>query len=254
MHAANHPPVLRLLCVTAHPDDEAAGFGGSLRLYASRGVETYVVCLTAGAAARHRGDAHSDQELMQLRRREFQASCARLNVFQGEVLDYPDGKLVSVELNRVVGDLVQRIRSIRPHVLLTFGPDGGLTGHPDHAMAGIFASLAFQWAARADRFPEQLSPTAAPQRVQKLYYQTALFTLPDRAPIALPTVTTSIEIGEFLEVKLAAFRQHTTQAPLFPLFERFARQNGSHEHFHLAATSTPMRIQMEADLFTGVIP
>ena len=253
MHAISHP-AFRLLCVTAHPDDEAGGFGGSLALYASRGVETYVTCLTAGAAARHRGDAKNDEELMQLRRGEFEASCARLNVLKGEVLDYPDGKLTSAELNLVVGELVQRIRSIRPQVLLTFGPDGGLTGHPDHAMAGVFASLAFQWAARSDRFPEQLSLTVAPYRVQKLYYQSALFTLPNRAPVALPAVTTSIEIGTFLDIKLAAFRKHTTQAPLFPLFEGSARQNGSHEHFHLAATSRPMKVQAETDLFAGVIP
>jgi len=30
--------MLRLMCITAHPDDEAAGFGGSLRLYRDRGV------------------------------------------------------------------------------------------------------------------------------------------------------------------------------------------------------------------------
>jgi LmbE family N-acetylglucosaminyl deacetylase len=254
MQAASHSPALRLLCVTAHPDDEAGGFGGSIALYASRGVETHVVCLTAGAAARHRGGARNDEELKELRRHEFQASCARLDVFKGEVLDYPDGKLLSADPNQVVGDLAQRIRTIRPQVMLTFGPDGGLTGHPDHAMAGVFASLAFEWAARSDRFPEQLTPTFATYRAQKLYYQSALFTLPDRAPTALPPVTTSIEIGTFFDIKLAAFRKHTTQAPLFERFEGFARQNGTHEHFHLAATSRPMRVQAETDLFAGVIP
>ena len=42
----------RLLCITAHPDDEAGGFGGTLLQYAERGVETHVVCLTPGQAAR----------------------------------------------------------------------------------------------------------------------------------------------------------------------------------------------------------
>ena len=41
---------LRLLCVTAHPDDEAGGFGGVLHLYAARGVETNLICLTPGQA------------------------------------------------------------------------------------------------------------------------------------------------------------------------------------------------------------
>ncbi|HVG91815.1 MAG TPA: PIG-L family deacetylase, partial [Alphaproteobacteria bacterium] len=43
--------MLRLLCFTAHPDDEAGGFGGTLLRYAERGVETHVICLTPGQAA-----------------------------------------------------------------------------------------------------------------------------------------------------------------------------------------------------------
>ena len=31
--------MLKLLCITAHPDDEAGGFGGTLALYTERGVE-----------------------------------------------------------------------------------------------------------------------------------------------------------------------------------------------------------------------
>jgi LmbE family N-acetylglucosaminyl deacetylase len=121
-------------------------------------------------------------------------------------------------------------------------------------MAGVFASLAFQWAGRPHRFPEQLSPMVAPYHVQKLYFHTAFFSLPDRSPVALPTISTSIEIGTLVDAKIAAFRKHTTQAPLFERFENFARQNGSHEHFHLANTSRPMRVQAETDLFAGVIP
>ena len=91
-----------------------------------------------------------------MRRAEFAASCKLLKVSQYEVLDYPDGKLNRTDLYQVVEDLTLRMRQIRPHVVLTFGPDGGLTGHVDHAMAGVFATLAFEWAGRPDRYPEQL--------------------------------------------------------------------------------------------------
>jgi LmbE family N-acetylglucosaminyl deacetylase len=36
----------RLLYFTAHPDDEAGSFGGTLLHYAERGIETHVICLT----------------------------------------------------------------------------------------------------------------------------------------------------------------------------------------------------------------
>jgi len=47
----------RLMCVTAHPDDEAWAFGGALALYQQRGVETSVICLTRGGAGTYKGPA-----------------------------------------------------------------------------------------------------------------------------------------------------------------------------------------------------
>ena len=83
---------LRLLCISAHPDDECFGFGGALALYASRGVEVSVICLTDGQAATNRGDASSDKQLGQTRRAEFEASCKVLGVTNYQVLDYHDGQ------------------------------------------------------------------------------------------------------------------------------------------------------------------
>ncbi len=248
--------MLKLLCITAHPDDEAGGFGGTLLLYGERGVETSVVCVTAGTAARNRGTAHSNEELAELRRAEFAASCKVLNVAHGEVLDYPDSKLDRTDLYRVVCDLVLRIRQLRPHVMVTFGPDGGLTGHVDHAIAGTFATLAFEWAGRPDRYPEQLGRGLTPHRAQKLYYLAADFLLDDRQPIAPPTITTRIEIGkERFEKKHFAFRQHTTQKPLFEKVRKniSQRQEGTVEMYHLAATRDPREAKLETDLFEGVV-
>jgi LmbE family N-acetylglucosaminyl deacetylase len=240
----------KLLCITAHPDDEAGAFGGTLLLYHERGVETYVVCMTAGTAARNRGRTRSDEELATLRRAEFAASCRVLNVTFGEVLDYPDGKLDRIDLYQAVGELVLRIRQIRPQVIITFGPDGGLTGHIDHAMAGIFATMAFEWAGRPDRYPQQLEHGLTPHRVQKLYHHTADFLLPDRPPIAPPTVTARIEIGqERLDKKVEAFEQHTTQAPLFArLRKNLGQRAGAVEMYHLAATHAPRELKFESDL------
>jgi LmbE family N-acetylglucosaminyl deacetylase len=245
----------KLLCITAHPDDEAGAFGGALLLYHERGVETFIVCLTAGTAARNRGTAQTSEELAELRRAEFAASCKLLGVTRGEVLDYPDSKLESVNLSQAVRDLVLRIRQIRPQVILTFGPDGGLTGHVDHAMAGIFATLAFEWAGRSDRYPEQLDQGLKPHRVQKLYYHAADFQLPDRQPISQPTVTTHIEIGrQRFERKFDAFRQHTTQAPLFErVRQNLGERLGTVEMYHLAGTSSPRDAKAETDLFEDVV-
>jgi LmbE family N-acetylglucosaminyl deacetylase len=244
--------MLRLMCITAHPDDEAGGFGGSLCLYQDRGVETSVVCLTPGQAASHRGGAANDQELAALRRKEFAAACRILKVTRGIVLDYPDGQLHRQDVYKVVCDLTLHVRRFRPHVMLTFGPDGSVTGHTDHSMASVFAALAFHWAGRTNRYPDQMGGEITAHRTQKLYFSTVNFTLPDRQPVTLPPATAIIEIGDYLETKIAAFQAHTSQAPLWPLFESHMRGRGRQERFHLAARMTPGLIEPETDLFQGV--
>src|SRR2546429_9091127 len=135
--------MLRMLVITAHPDDEAGNFGGSLCLYHDRGVETCVLCLTPGQAATHRGGARSDQELALIRRQEFAASCEILKVSRGVVLDYPDGHLHRQDLERAVFGLTLLVRQFRPQVMFTFGSEGGVTAHTDHSMAVIFFNLSF---------------------------------------------------------------------------------------------------------------
>ena len=245
----------RLLVVTAHPDDEAGGFGGALLKYRERGVETYVLCLTEGRAATHRGTAgtgaDSGDALAKLRRAEFAASCEILKVSHAEVLSYPDGGLPTADFMTIVGDLVQRIRQIRPHVVVTFGTEGSVTTHPDHSMASLFTTAAFQWAGRSNRFPYQLG-SLAPWRAHKLYYSTASFTLPGREPVALAPATAIIDIRPYFEQKVAAFHAHTSQSPLFEKFDYMMKQRRDEEPYHLASLITPGVIELETDLFTAI--
>jgi len=244
--------MLRLMCITAHPDDESGGFGGTLRAYSDRGVETSVICLTPGQAASHRGGARNDHELAELRKQEFATACEILKVSKPVILNYPDGQLYLQQLNRVVYDLTLRVREFCPHVMMTFGPDGGVTGHPDHSMAGIFASMAFHWAGRANRYADQLTNGLIPHRTQKLYYGTADFALPNRPPITFAPQTAVVEIGDYLGIKISAFKAHKTQAPIWPLFEENARNIGRRELFHLAASVHAGVVRVESDLFEGV--
>ena len=245
--------MLRLMVVTAHPDDEAGAFGGTVRLYADRGVETCVLCMTPGQAASHRGNARTDQELAEIRRKEFAASCAILGVAKPIVLDFMDGRLHRLDLYHVVWEVTRQVRTFRPHILVTFGSEGALTAHPDHSMVSVFATLAFQWAGRNNRYPDQFHNGLGPHRTQKLYYGTAEFSLPDRQPVALAPISTVVEFAkQHLETKVAAFHAHQTQAPLFPIFENTVRRQGSREAFHLIAQATPGVAHTENDLFEGV--
>ncbi len=245
--------MLRLLCFTAHPDDEAGSFGGTLLRYAERGVETHVICLTPGQAATHRGSARSDDELSAARRLEFKAACKLLKVASGTVLNYPDGKLDRQDFYAVVADLTRRVRELRPQVVMTMGTEGAITAHPDHSMVAVFATMACHWAGRTNRFPDQLENGLPPHRTQKLYYATALFTMPERQPVSLAPTTTIIELMPHeIAAKIAAFKLHISQAPLFGFFEATIHKRGTMEVFHLANSIKPSRMEMETDLFAGV--
>jgi len=213
-------------------------------------VETYVICLTPGQAATNRGEAKSDEELAALRRAEFHASCRVLQVTRAQILNYADGALNRADFYSVVGDLTRRVREIKPDIMLTMGPEGAITGHPDHSMASIFATMAFHWAARSNCYPEQIAEGLAPHRVRKLYYCTAPFVLPDRPPVSPPPCTITLDVSSYVEQKIAASREHVTQAPLMNLFAKTLRKFGNKELFHLAAANEPSVLTEETDLLS----
>jgi LmbE family N-acetylglucosaminyl deacetylase len=247
---------LRLMCLTAHPDDECGGFGGALMLAHQRGVETSVVCLTEGRAASHRGEARSNEELAQLRRREFAAALDVLGVNHGEVLTYPDGQLLKQDFASVAAVLVERIRRFRPHVVLTFGGDGNVNLHPDHTMVCFFATAAFHWAGRSNFAPEQLAAGLVPYRPQKLYYSAAPFlanaTAEEARQIALMPASLVLELGALKAKKLEAFLQHTTQAEMLAKVKAVFEKTGGEEKYLLAAAPGIRSSPLENDMFEGI--
>jgi LmbE family N-acetylglucosaminyl deacetylase len=248
---------LRLMCFTAHPDDECGAFGGALIQAHQRGVETSVVCLTEGRAASNRGNARSGDELAALRRQEFAAALRVLDVTHGEVLAYPDGGLAREDFNRVTTALVERIRQFRPQVVLTFGGDGNVNLHPDHTMVCFFATAAFHWAGRTNFAPWQITAGLLPYRPQKLYYGAAPFLAnadAEEAPrIALMPASLVLQLGGELKArKFEAFQQHTTQAELLAKVKVVFEETGGEEKYLLAAAPGIPSSPLETDMFAGL--
>ena len=238
----------KLLCVVAHPDDECFAFGGALALAADAGVETSVVCFTDGQAATNRGAAASAAELGAMRRAEFAASCRILGVTHHELLDYQDAQLEFANFSQAAAKLVERIRRFQPHVVLSFGGDGGMNTHPDHTVVSAFTTAAFHWAGQTKRFPA-LGPVHTAQR---LFYVTTSFFFPDR-PACIPAPwTVSLDISAVRQRKFDAFRAHTSQLPLMAKFESFFERHGNHEHYALAASPPPHPATQSTSLFTDL--
>ena len=164
---------LRLLAVLAHPDDESLGFGGTLARYASEGIETYLVTATRGEAGRFGSFVRSADpiEVGRVREAELRAAAGVLGVSEVSILGFPDGAIDKVSHSNAIRAIASHIRRIKPHVVVTFGPEGAY-GHPDHIAISQFATAATLCAADVEYAPDDGLPSnpAPPHRVAKLYY------------------------------------------------------------------------------------
>jgi LmbE family N-acetylglucosaminyl deacetylase len=156
----------KLMCIMAHPDDESLGVGGVLAKYADKGVKTYLVTATRGE---HGWFGPEDEypgpaALGQQREQELYAAADVLGLQEVKFLDYEDGHLDQADPNEVIGKLVDHLRRIRPHVVVTFDPYGAY-GHPDHIAICQFTTAAVIAAANGN-----FGNGRSPHQVSKLYY------------------------------------------------------------------------------------
>lgn len=171
-----------LLAVTAHPDDETFGMGGTLALYASRGVEVHLICATRGEVGEAREEyLKGFQSIAEMRMSELQCAAKVLGLSGVHVLNYrdsgmpnsPDNKhpcaLAAQPVEKVANVLMQYIQQLKPQVVVTFDPIGGYH-HPDHIAihrATVHAFHALRNSKR--RASASHSPTYQPA---KLYFHT----------------------------------------------------------------------------------
>lgn len=148
-----------LMAVFAHPDDETFGAAGVMAAAVERGVPVTVISATRGEAGESSIPGLDDPErLGVVRERELREAMRQIGVSDVRLLGYRDSGMagsplaehplafVRVPVETAAARLVPHIRSVRPHVILTFGPEG-LYGHPDHLHMHHIALRAIQVAA-----------------------------------------------------------------------------------------------------------
>jgi N-acetyl-1-D-myo-inositol-2-amino-2-deoxy-alpha-D-glucopyranoside deacetylase len=174
---------LGLLCVHAHPDDEAIATGGVLLRYGDEGIRTAVVTCTGGERGEIVGEGMDPDairpRLGELRREELAAALKILGAGEPRLLGYLDSGMMGTDGNddpasfwrapfdEAVGRMVAHIRELRPDVLVTYDAFGNY-GHPDHIQAHRVASAAVEAADVGALYPE----AGPPWRVRKVYQST----------------------------------------------------------------------------------
>jgi N-acetyl-1-D-myo-inositol-2-amino-2-deoxy-alpha-D-glucopyranoside deacetylase len=285
----------RLLFVHAHPDDETLTTGATIAHYAARGADVRVVTCTLGEEGEVIGSQWAQlavdgaDQLGGYRIGELTSALRELGVdrprYLGGAGHWRDSgmegsparhrqRFADADMDEAVSELVAVLRDFRPHVVVTYDPNGGY-GHPDHVQAHRVTTAAVA-ASAGDGHPGE------PWQVPKFYWTVmdgesmaeALESineveLPDswvRIPAsALPfdlghRIDAVIDAQDSLPAKVAAMRAHQTQVTVEPSGRVFALSNNIAlpispvEHYLLVDGTAGERDDrgVETDLLSGI--
>ncbi|MBJ7337712.1 N-acetyl-1-D-myo-inositol-2-amino-2-deoxy-alpha-D-glucopyranoside deacetylase [Mycolicibacterium sp.] len=237
----------RLLFVHAHPDDETLTTGATIAHYVARGARVQVVTCTLGEEGEVIGERFAQlavdgaDQLGGYRIGELSSALAELGVdgpvFLGGAGRWRDSgmegtpprrrqRFVDADWSEAVGALVAVIRELRPHVVVTYDPNGGY-GHPDHVHAHEVTTAAVSAAAEHGhpgepwQVPKFYWTVTARSAVDVATRDLAAMDLP--ADWALPSaddfrfayadadIDAVVEAPESRDAKVAALRAHATQ-------------------------------------------
>ncbi|MCX4751539.1 PIG-L family deacetylase [Kitasatospora sp. NBC_01287] len=215
---ANPPapaPAPSVLAVFAHPDDESLSAGGVLARHAAAGARTAVVTATWAPETP--------------RAAELAEALRILGAGQPRMLGHGDARAAwsapgkarfcDVPIEQTVSQLVWHIREFRPQIVVTHDAYGGLSGHPDHVHTHRVTLLAVHAAGLDLLHPEAGEPwqpgalylathphTAAREVGAHLLRPGALLrSVPDER------VTATVDVGPWVEQKVAAILAHRTE-------------------------------------------
>ncbi|WP_299563832.1 N-acetyl-1-D-myo-inositol-2-amino-2-deoxy-alpha-D-glucopyranoside deacetylase [uncultured Mycolicibacterium sp.] len=275
----------RLLFVHAHPDDETLTTGGTIAHYRRLGAEVHVVTCTLGEEGEVIGHRWAQlavggaDQLGGYRIGELTAALRALGVdepiFLGGAGRWRDSgmdgtpprhrcRFVDADFDEAVAELVAIIDRLRPHVVVTYDPNGGY-GHPDHIQTHRVTTAAVE-AGGAWKVPKFYWTVVASSAATAGL--AALTEIPDdwirleEFPFGFPDdrVDAVIDVRDALPAKLAALRAHATQVMVAPDGRSFALSNRialpllPEEHYVLAAGTAGERDARgwETDLLSGL--
>lgn len=264
---------LRLMAVLAHPDDESLGTGGALAYYAAQGVDTTLVTATRGERG-YNGMPDpwpGEAGLGKIREAELRAAADVLGIREVSFLDYVDGDLDQADPQEAIGRIVGHIRRVRPHVVLTFGPDGAY-GHPDHiAICQLTGSALIRAADAGFSDPGGREPWAVPKLYYKVWtkeeggiYQSAFGRISmnidgvERSQVAWEdwAITTRIDASAHWRTVWKAVACHRTQLPNYSKLEALSDDQqrvlwGMQGYCRVTSLVNGGR-KLETDLFEGL--
>ncbi len=242
-----------VLFIAAHPDDEDTAL--LAQLARGRLARTVYLSITRGDGGQNLIGTEQGEELGIIRTQELLEARRRDGAEQlfTRAIDFGYTKSVDEALevwgrDEILGDVVRLVRRLRPDVIIMRFPGDGRGGHGHHTASAVLALEAFDAAADAGRFAEQLGAPEhlAPWRAKRLLWDASRFfgdPDPGSAGVTVDVGGYQPLLGEsFTEIAARSRSQHRSQG--FGSAGSRGEQLGRLEH-RLGEPAT-------ADLFDGI--
>ena len=194
--------IVRILVITAHPDDADFGSAGTVAGWTDAGIDVRYCIVTDGDAGGSDA-AVSRPDMARLRRAEQAAAAKQVGVHDLRFLGYPDGQVeATIGLRR---DLARVIRQVRPDRVVCQSPERNYArpgaSHPDHRAVGSAALDAV--------YPDARNPFAFPGLLSEDGLEA--WTVREVWFSGSPTPNHYVDITDTFGRKLAALRAHVSQ-------------------------------------------
>lgn len=168
-----NPEDSSLLIVTAHPDDECLGAGGTIALHTSRGNPVDLLCLTGN----------------EIRNQELEAACAKLGIRR---VYYSKRDDFDIDLS-LTDEVVEAILTTRPKAIITHSYQDY---NRNHSMCAKIVDEAVEWASHTTLHENAF-------KVSTLYHMEV------NSLITQPTIM--VNITDSYDTALDALKKHVSQ-------------------------------------------
>jgi LmbE family N-acetylglucosaminyl deacetylase len=221
-----------LVCVHAHPDDEAIFTAGITSHYAAQAYDVVLVTCTNGRLGiddRNRpgnDPEHDDGTTISTRASELQRSATLVGFSRIVTLGFDDSGMIgwpqnmnprafmNIDVDSVARSLGALFDEVHATVVVTYD-ENGFYGHPDHIMANVVTRRALEFARSPERLYYPVVSRSAiksfvPQAQARGIYLPA-FVLEADVGVTDEFVATTMDVTEYVGTKQAALRTHASQ-------------------------------------------
>lgn len=190
-----------IVCIIAHPDDEAFGPSGTLYKL-SKDNDVYILCATKGQAGQD-SRSESSVNLTTRRAKELISSAKHLGVKKVYFLGFTDGTLSNNLYHKLAEKIKIHLEKLKPEIVITFEPQG-ISGHIDH----ITVSMVTTFVVKQLKFVKELWYRCLTQEQAAARHDYFVYFPPGYPRSEINHI---VDVSDVWDVKVKAMRTHESQ-------------------------------------------